>query len=173
MIESNKMGEPVFDFAASLNAGGRIMRSRRYVALCGTVVFLLFAFVAFANAADQFSQVFVNYADVLKANPMPAGAKAQMIKVAEDETATINIGRFAPGAEVKSHFHKSHSETIYVVEGNGQMVMDGKTLEVKPGAVIFNTMNKAHAVKNTGSTDIVVIQVFAPAWKEPDRVMVP
>ncbi len=149
------------------------MRSKRYVALCGTVVLLLFVFVASAHAADQFSQVIVNYADVLKANPMPAGAKAQTIKVAEDETATVFIGRFAPGFEAKPHFHKTHSETIYVIEGNGQMVIDGKTIEIKPGTVHFNAINKVHTVKNTGSVDIVVIQVFAPAWKESDRVPVP
>jgi quercetin dioxygenase-like cupin family protein len=173
MINLDKIEESGFGSATSLRSGGGIVRSRRYVALCGTVVLLFFTFIAFAHAADQSGQIVVNYADILKANPMPAGAKAQAIKVAEDDTATISIGRFPPGFELKPHFHKTHSETVYVIEGNGQMVIDGKTIEIKPGSINFTPVNNVHSVKNTGSVDIVILQVMTPASKAPDRVFVP
>jgi mannose-6-phosphate isomerase-like protein (cupin superfamily) len=150
-----------------------MVKSMRKAVFCGTLVFLLFAFVPFAGAADPLSQAVVNYADILKANPLPAGDKAQTIKVGEDETASVFVGRFTPGVEVKPHFHKAHSETIFVIEGSGQMVIDGNVVEIKPGTVHFNGKGKIHSVKNTGSSDLIVIQVFAPQWKEPDRVMVP
>ena len=75
------------------------------------------------------------------------------------------IGRFTPGVEVKPHFHKTHSETVYVIEGNGQMVIDGNVVEIKPGTVHFNGAGKVHSVKNTGSWDLIVIQIFAPHGK--------
>jgi mannose-6-phosphate isomerase-like protein (cupin superfamily) len=150
-----------------------MVKSMRKAVFCGTLVLLLFAFAPFAGAADPLSQAVVNYADILKANPLPAGEKAQTIKVGEDETASVFVGRFTPGVEVKPHFHKNHSETIYVIEGSGQMVIGGNVVEIKPGTVHFNGKGNVHSVKNTGSSDLIVIQVFAPAWKEPDRVMVP
>jgi mannose-6-phosphate isomerase-like protein (cupin superfamily) len=144
------------------------------MALCATLAFLLFAFVASVGAADQAGQVIANYADILKANPMPAGAKAQAIKVADDDTATLSIVRFAPGVDVAAHFHKTHTETLYIIEGSGQMTVEGKTVEIKPGTVIHVPVGKVHAAKNTGSVDLVAFQIFAPSMPEPqDRVPVP
>jgi mannose-6-phosphate isomerase-like protein (cupin superfamily) len=37
----------------------------------------------------------------------------------------------------------------------------------------MNPMGKVHSMKNTGSGEIVFLQVFTPEWKEPDRVFVP
>jgi quercetin dioxygenase-like cupin family protein len=143
----------------------------RSIALFGTSVLLLFVFAGLAGAAGPASQAVVNYAEILKANPMAAGDTAQAIQVASDETATVNVARFAPGAEVKPHIHKTHSKTLYVIEGSGQMVIDGKETEIKPGSVIHIPMNAVHSAKITGG--LTALQVFAPEWKEPDRVPVP
>ena len=147
------------------------MTPRRTIALCGTSVFLLFVLVGFAHAAGPASQPIVNYAEILKANPLPAGDMSQAIQVATDETTTLNVARFAPGAEVKPHMHKTHSETLYVIEGSGQMVIDGKETDIKPGSIIHIPMNTVHSAKLPGG--LTALQVFAPEWKEPDRVMVP
>ena len=149
------------------------MRSKRTITVYAILALLLFVFVPLARAADPVSQVLVNYADILKANPMPAGEKAQAIKVAGDDTATLFVARFAPGADVKAHFHKSHTETLYVIEGKIEMMIDGKALEFKPGAIIFIPMNKVHAAKITSSSDLVALQVLTPALKEADRVSAP
>ncbi len=82
------------------------MRLRRSVAFCGTVVFLFFLSVGFARAAGPADQPIVNYGEILKANALPAGDMSQAIQVASDETTTLNVARFAPGAEVKPHMHK-------------------------------------------------------------------
>ena len=149
------------------------MRPKRTIALCGTLVLLLFVFVASARAAEPVSQIIANYADILKANPMPAGEKAQSIPLAGDATATLFLARFAPGFEVKTHFHKTHSETLYVIEGTGKMVMDGKETDISPGTIIHIPMGTVHSARITGSGELIGFQIFAPAWTEPDRVPVP
>ncbi len=149
------------------------MRLKRTAILLGALVFPLFVLVVFACADDPVSQVLLNYQEILKANPMPAGQTTQAIKVAGNDTATVSILRMAPGAEVKPHYHKTYSETVYVIEGNGEMTLEGKVSEIKPGSVHFNPIGKVHATKNTGSTDLVALQIFTPAWKEPDRVFAP
>lgn len=149
------------------------MKTKRNIALFGTIALLLFAFAGLAHAADPASQPLVNYADVFKANPMPAGDKAQAIKIADDETTTLFLAKFAAGGEVKAHFHKNHTETLYIIEGSGQMTLDGQVLEFKPGSVIHIPMGKVHAVK-IGDKELIAFQVFAPRWTEPaDRVFVP
>lgn len=150
------------------------MRYTRYaIAVCLALVFLCSVMVSTSFSGDTVGQVLAGYVDIIKANPMPAGEQSQAVKVAEDETATVLIGRFAPGATVKPHFHKTHAETVYVIEGNGRMEFDGKRFDIRPGTVHFNAVNRVHAVANTGSTDMIVLQVFTPAWKTPDRVFVP
>ena len=149
------------------------MKSRKNIALLAALVLLLGFFVVSAGAAEPANQIIANYADILKANPMPAGEKAQAITLTTDGTATVNLVRFAPGAEVKPHFHKSHSETLYVIEGGGKMVVDGKEIDIGPGSIIHVPANKPHAAKCAESGELIGLQVFAPEWTEPDRVPVP
>ena len=81
-----------------------------YIFAAVSVILLVFACVSFVRAADPIAQISVGYDAILKANPMPPGEKAQSIRIGGDETATLFVARFAQGAEVKSHFHKTHSE---------------------------------------------------------------
>jgi quercetin dioxygenase-like cupin family protein len=62
-------------------------------------------------------------------------------------------------AEVKPHFHKTHNEMIYVLKGLGQMLINGKWIDVKPGTFHFNPMNKVHATKNTDKEELVIFSI--------------
>jgi quercetin dioxygenase-like cupin family protein len=139
------------------------------------VVFILlfFACASSVGAADPAGQIVVDYGVVLKASPMPPGEKTQLIPVGSDESASVAVGRYAPGAELKPHFHKTHSETVYVIEGAGLRTIEGKEINVKPGSIHFNPMGKVHAIKNTGNVDMIFLSIFTPAMKGPDRVYVP
>jgi mannose-6-phosphate isomerase-like protein (cupin superfamily) len=95
-----------------------------------------------------------------------------MITVTQDDTLTFYVARLAEGAEIKPHYHKTHNETVYVFQGSGQMFINDKWLDVKPGAVHFNPMTKVHATKNTGKDQLVIFSIFTPSMKEPDRYFV-
>jgi quercetin dioxygenase-like cupin family protein len=139
------------------------------------VLFMLFSFVCGSTvcAAEPASAFVKGYDEVLKASPRVPAEKVQPSKVGGDETTTLFVTRVAPGAEVKPHFHKTHSETLYFIEGTGQMILDGKVNEVKPGSIHFNPMTKVHALKNTGKDEMVIFQIFTPVLTAPDRVLVP
>ncbi|MGD0238600.1 MAG: hypothetical protein ABSC55_29185 [Syntrophorhabdales bacterium] len=62
------------------------MSSKKNIIICATLVFLFFACVPLTRAVDPVSAAPVNYAEILKANPMKAGEQSQAIKVAEDDT---------------------------------------------------------------------------------------
>lgn len=147
------------------------MSSKRNITLCGIVVFL-FIFLATlvsTNAADTTEQIISQIDDILNANPMKPGEKVQRIKVAEDNTVTVLVLRLLPGAEVKTHRHKTHDETVYIIKGTGQFLVNDKWVDFKPGTLHFNPMGKVHNAKNTGSELGVVVVIFTPAVKEPDQ----
>jgi quercetin dioxygenase-like cupin family protein len=130
---------------------------------------LLFFAVSSAQAANTTDQILTQVDDILNANPLKAGEKFQMINVAQDDTVSFVLVRFAEGAEVKPHFHKTHDEIVYVIKGSGQMLVNDKWIDVKPGTVHFNPMNKVHSTRNTGKDPLVVLSIFTPSMKEVDR----
>ncbi len=147
------------------------MLSKRNISICG-IGFCLFFFLATLanlNAADTTSQIITHIDEILTQNPLKAGEKAQTITIAQDDTISLLVLRATEGVVIKSHLHKTHDETVYVIKGTAQMFINGKWIDVKPGSLHFNPMGKAHSTKVTGNEPLVVISIFTPAMKEPDR----
>ena len=146
------------------------MKTRTIIALTiFTCLVLSFVTVSPAKAANTTEQIVTQIDDILAANPMKATDKVQLINVAQDDTVSINIARAREGAGLKPHVHKTHDEMVYIIKGSGQMFINGKWIDVKPGTVHFNPMNKVHATRNTGKEDLVLLSIFTPSMKEPDR----
>jgi mannose-6-phosphate isomerase-like protein (cupin superfamily) len=146
------------------------MLSKRNISISGIGVCLFFFFaLTTVHAADTTEQIIKQIADILKENPLKPGEKAQTIKIAEDDTATVLVLSLLEGVEVKSHFHKTHDEICYVIKGSGQTTIGNKTIDIKPGTIHFNPMGKVHATKHIGNEPLVVFSIFTPAMKEPDR----
>ena len=74
--------------------------------------------------------------------------------------------------EVKAHKHVTHSEHVYVLEGEGEMMIVDKILKVKKDDMIFIPKGTAHSLKVTSSSPMKVISVQAPLFDGKDRVMV-
>jgi mannose-6-phosphate isomerase-like protein (cupin superfamily) len=137
-----------------------------------TLVICLLVFLTIAtngNAVDTTSQLVVHVDDILLANPLKPSEKVQMINIAQDDTVSLFVVRLVEGYVVKKHFHKTHDETIYVKKGVGQILVDDKWVDLKPGSLHFNPMGKIHSLRNMGSESLVLITVFTPAMKETDR----
>ncbi len=134
------------------------------------VCLILLSFpISSSQAANTTDQVITQVDDILNANPLKAGEKIQMINIAQDDTVSLLLIRLAEGAEVKPHFHKTHDEIVYVIKGSGQMFVNDKWIDVKPGTVHFNPMNKVHSTRNTGKEPLVLLSVYTPSMKEIDR----
>jgi mannose-6-phosphate isomerase-like protein (cupin superfamily) len=147
------------------------MLSKRNISNWG-IVSLLFLFVVSlvsANAGNTAEQIMTHIDEILAANPLPEGEKAQTITIAQDDTISLLVLRATEGVVIKPHLHKTHNETVYVIKGTGQMLINDKWVDIKPGSLHFNPMGKVHSTKNTGNEPLVVISIFTPAMKEPDR----
>lgn len=74
--------------------------------------------------------------------------------------------------EVKKHKHILHSEHVYVLDGEGDMLLGEKLFKVKKGDILFIPKNTIHALKVTSATPLKVLSVQAPLFDGSDRVFV-
>lgn len=72
--------------------------------------------------------------------------------------------------EVKSHKHITHTEQVYVLEGEGEMILGDKKFGVKKGDMVFIPKNTVHALKVTSAGPMKVLSVQAPHFDGKDRV---
>ena len=143
----------------------------RSIAILGFILFLSVSFATLtpANGTDTTWQIMTHIDEVLKENPLPAGEKSQLIKIAEDDTISVFVVRMMPGAKLGPHYHEEHDEIEYVIRGTAQLLVNDKWVDIKPGSIHFNPMRKVHAARNNGNEPLIVLIAFTPAMKVTDR----
>ena len=104
------------------------MLSKRNMTFCGMVIFLsiFLATSVPVKAADTTEQIIKHIDEILKENPLKPGEKAQTITFAQDDTISLFVLRATEGVVIKRHFHKTHDETVYVIKGTGQILVNDK-----------------------------------------------
>jgi quercetin dioxygenase-like cupin family protein len=68
---------------------------------------------------------------------------------------------------VKHHFHQSHTECIYIIEGSGEMTLADSTFTVHAGDFIQVPRGVVHAV--TATVPLKVLSIQTPQWIVEDR----
>lgn len=74
--------------------------------------------------------------------------------------------------EVKKHKHVTHTENVYILEGEGEMLLGDKTFKVKKGDIIFIPMNTVHSLNVTSTIPVKVLSVQSPHFDGKDRIFV-
>lgn len=71
---------------------------------------------------------------------------------------------------VRTHQHKNHSETVFVLEGEGRFYFEDSILSIKKGDFIFIPKQTWHSVKVTSSNSMKVISNQSPEFYGEDRI---
>lgn len=71
---------------------------------------------------------------------------------------------------VKTHKHKTHTETLYVINGKGKMKVGKKKYKISKGDFLVIPKNTFHEVKVTSKTPLKVISIQAPEFLGEDRI---
>ncbi|MFH1005406.1 MAG: cupin domain-containing protein [Bacteroidota bacterium] len=81
--------------------------------------------------------------------------------------------------EVEAHKHITHTEHVYILDGEGEMTMsdintDGadKKFTVKKGDIIFIPKCTVHSLKVFSQTPLKVLSVQSPMFDGKDRIIV-
>lgn len=89
------------------------------------------------------------------------GAKSQLV-----------VMSIPPKGEIGEEVHPHVEQTLVFQSGNGQAVLDGVTSDIVAGDVLVVTPGTKHNVLNTGTEDLKVFTIYAPANHIDGRVHV-
>ena len=82
----------------------------------------------------------------------------------------IDLTVMPPQTTIGLHSHSTDNEEIYVVlSGQGEMTVDGETIEVAAGHVIVNRPGGSHGLRNTGKEELRLVVVEAPSHESTDE----
>lgn len=77
---------------------------------------------------------------------------------------SVCVIRVDPGETVRpAHSHPNSEELIYIITGQGKVMIEDKVAPVRAGSAVLFQQGKVHMLKNTGDTEMKVICFFAPA----------
>ena len=74
--------------------------------------------------------------------------------------------------DARTHYHRSHTEIYYILEGTGQMRLAGEIHAVGPGDAIAIPPGQVHTITCTSSTPLTFLCCCAPGYEDSDTVLV-
>lgn len=80
---------------------------------------------------------------------------------------------FSPGEIAKLHYHKKMEEIYFIIEGEGEIELDGKWFPVKAKDGIAIPTGVRHRMKNASKDKILkFLAVNSPEWQMSDMIVV-
>ena len=69
--------------------------------------------------------------------------------------------------------HRLHSSTelYYILEGRGEMHIDGEVSVVVSGQIVLIPPSKVQYIINTGTGDLVFLCIVSPKWQAEDETL--
>ena len=75
----------------------------------------------------------------------------------------IGLNCFEPGQFHALHSHAGMDKVYQVLDGEGEVLLDGRELPIKAGELIVAPEGVPHGIRNTGRRRLLVLAVLAPA----------
>ena len=80
----------------------------------------------------------------------------------------FSIVQFMPGCDFKAHYHDIMEENFFILEGEIDIVVDGKVNHLKPGDLIHIEPKEIHYCINNYDKPVKMISTMAP-YQEKDK----
>lgn len=88
-------------------------------------------------------------------------------KIATDSLSTAFV--IWVKKEVKPHVHERHTESLYVLEGDGKMLLGSETIQISAGDFLHIPSGTIHSLEVTSQKPVKVISLQAPEFHGKDR----
>jgi len=89
----------------------------------------------------------------------------ELLRAEEQSLAEATL---APGQATERHRHAASEELYYLVEGSGEMEVDGERQRVRPGDGILIPPGAWHQIRNDGPGDLRFLCCCAPPYSHDD-----
>ncbi len=100
----------------------------------------------------------------MKPHPKFEGVKIGFITTKErTKEMSITLLEISPGIEIPSHTHEKEVDSIFVLEGEGELFYEGKWYPLRKGDIVVVKPGELHGVRNTGKEPLFCYIVHAPA----------
>ena len=106
---------------------------------------------------------FVTQLDQIPAKTCPCGTTRRAFAGEQDAVASVHLVEIRQDAQV--HYHKRMTEIYVVLEGEGEMELDGVRVPVKPMTVIYIKPGCRHRAMGP----LRIINIPVPAFDEADE----
>ena len=83
------------------------------------------------------------------------------VKVDRPELSLLDV-TFDPGSGVDPHFHKGHSDSFYVLEGELEFHVGDEILHATPGSYVLAPPAVVHSFRNVGNTPARMLNLHTP-----------
>ena len=77
-----------------------------------------------------------------------------------------------PGEITLLHKHIRSEEIYFILQGEGDMKLDNKTIQVNSGDSICITPGTKHNIRNTGNEDLKILCCCSPAYSHDDTKLI-
>ena len=84
------------------------------------------------------------------------------------ENQSLAEATVPPGGETQRHYHRDAEEIYYVIEGEGDMELDGERAPVSPGDAVLIPPGAWHQVRSTGVGELRFLCCCAPPYRDAD-----
>ena len=88
----------------------------------------------------------------------------------ESKTHKVKCIWVKPGARLSYQRHKFRAEHWFIVQGTGEVTIDGKTSTVKAGDTVEFPIGVLHRMANTGSEEIIFVEVQTGTYFGEDDI---
>jgi len=69
--------------------------------------------------------------------------------------------------------HRAADQWLFVTRGTGRAIVNGATIKLRPGTLVFIQRGEAHEIQNTGRTALDTINLYVPPAYRRDGQTLP
>jgi quercetin dioxygenase-like cupin family protein len=80
----------------------------------------------------------------------------------ESSRILVGLNCFEPGQEHALHAHAGLDKVYQVLEGEGEFLLEGRTIPMRAGLMLVAPEGVPHGIRNTGHGRLVVLAILAP-----------
>jgi mannose-6-phosphate isomerase-like protein (cupin superfamily) len=78
--------------------------------------------------------------------------------------------RHPAGTASREHYHTQAEEVYYVLDGHGEVRIDGETQPIGPGDLVEIVAGQRHKLWQRGESDLILLVTCAPPYDEGEVV---
>lgn len=91
-----------------------------------------------------------------------SSAKMGKATIFESERVLVGLNAFEPGQEHAPHAHAGADKIYYVLEGEGEFLLNNIKIRMRAGEMLVARDGEPHGVRNDTNRRLLVMAVIAP-----------